>query len=735
MRGIRGLAVISALALSIGESGAQVVPDGSTDTVVTLGADGSVGVALAPATSNGVSLNRYDAFNVAKPGVQLDNRTTAARTIVNEVTGPTETKIEGPLEVLGQRAHIIVANPNGITIDGGRFINTGRVALTTGAIGSTTTQVAPMITREDVTTTVANGRIHVLGGGLSGQMDALELIAHDLRIEGPITNAANAEDAAIKLRAGNGVTTFDSGVLPGNAAARWATTVSSDSAENGAVLVDLLAPGVLRSNRIEILVNGAGAGVRMAGAGYADAQDFVLRTDGRVEAEGATLTAADGLSFAAETLDIRDSTITTAGVLALASDNALNLTNSMLQATTGSVSLSSGDALVARDSEVTAAGHLLIDADRVDLAASEEQHVWAAQGGSLVLSTSGTTTEGDLTVSGVLLQGALANDGLSNSAGVAAAGAATFSIAGDVNLTSTENALGVLFAPGGDLQINAGGDLGNLQGRIIANGDLRLTFGGDLNNRISTTDITPEISSETRRGKRLWYTLWLMRERIETQVYDFGPLLDADRSPVLLAGNGLTITADNLLNQGGEIAANGGDLHITATNIETRGAPSGRLALRESCAIICSYETEGEVSVLGGRIAASGDVSIAATDRFANLGGQVQAIGGLTISAVEAETTSLDVPVLVSRPAGLYNFWRSKAAWIFLRDQFGTLIAETGQLHIASSTPLRIDGGEIAAGGEIVLDAGKDLVRAPGITSQALNHRVGLLRKLPLIND
>ena len=56
--------------------------------MVTLGADGSVGVALAPATGNGVSLNRYDAFNVAPPGVQLDNRTTAARTIVNEVTGP-----------------------------------------------------------------------------------------------------------------------------------------------------------------------------------------------------------------------------------------------------------------------------------------------------------------------------------------------------------------------------------------------------------------------------------------------------------------------------------------------------------------------------------------------------------------------------------------------------------------------------------------------------------------------
>lgn len=735
MRGARGLAAVSVLALGVSGASAQVVPDGSTDTAVTLGADGSVGVALAPATGNGVSLNRYDAFNVAAPGVRLDNRATAARTIVNEVTGPTETRIEGPLEVLGQRAHVIVANPNGITIDGGRFINTGRVALTTGPTGSAATQVAPGIIRNDVTTTVTGGRIHIAGGGLSGQMDALELFAHDLHIEGPVTNSASAGAAAIRLRAGNGVTTFDGGVLPGNAAASWATTVSSDSAESGAVLVDLLAPGVLRANRIEILVNGAGAGVRMAGAGYAGAQDFVLRADGRVETTGATLTAAGGLSFGAGSFDLQDSRLTTGGVLALESDGDIALTVSELTSEAGSVSLSAGGALNGQDSAVTAAGHLLIDADRVDLEASGAQQVWAAQGGSLILSTTGASSAGDLTISGVLLQGTRANDGLTNGAGVAAQAAATFAIAGDMTLVSTDQALGVLFAPGGDLQLDAGGGLWNLQGRIIANGDLRLNFGGALENRITPTDISPEIRTKTSRGKRLWYTLWLARERVKTQIYDFGPTLDATRSPTLLAGGALSITAGSLVNLGGEIAANGGDLSITAATVETTGAPTGRLVLRESCAIVCSYETEGEVSVLGGRIATAGDIAITATDRFVNFGGQVQAIGGLTITAAEAETAGIGVPVLVSRPAGLYNFWRSRAAWVFLRDQFGTLIAETGQLRIASPGPLRIDGGEVVAGGGITLDAGQELVRAPGITSQALGHRIGLLRKVPLTND
>ena len=273
---------------------------------------------------------------------------------------------------------------------------------------------------------------------------------------GPITNAASAEAAAIRLRAGNGVTTFDGGVLPGNATAAWARTTAADSAEGGAVLVDLLAPGVLRANRIEILVTGAGAGVRMAGAGYAGAQDFVLRTDGRVETVGATLTAAGGLSFGAGSFDLRDSHLTTGGVLALDSTADMALTGSRLTSEAGSVSLSAGGALVARDSAVTAAGHLLIDADRVDLAATAAQQIWAAEGGSLILSTAGATTAGDLAVSGVLLQGALANDGLSNGAGIAAQGAATFAIAGNVALESTDQALGVLFAPGGDLQLDGG---------------------------------------------------------------------------------------------------------------------------------------------------------------------------------------------------------------------------------------------------------------------------------------
>lgn len=47
---------------------------------------------------------------------------------------------------------------------------------------------------------------------------------------------------------------------------------------------------------------------------------------------------------------------------------------------------------------------------------------------------------------------------------------------------------------------------------------------------------------------------------------------------------------------------------------------------------------------------------------------------------VMIETALLDVragrvPVIVQRPSGLYNFWSSKVAWIFLQEQYGQVIA------------------------------------------------------------
>lgn len=114
-------------------------------------ANGITLVNIAGPTAGGVSRNDYTNFNVPQNGVILNNSYQMANTslagyvpgnanmmrgsasvIVNEVTSHNPTNINGFIEVAGRKASVVVANPNGITVDGGGFINTDRAVLTTG---------------------------------------------------------------------------------------------------------------------------------------------------------------------------------------------------------------------------------------------------------------------------------------------------------------------------------------------------------------------------------------------------------------------------------------------------------------------------------------------------------------------------------------------------------------------------------------------------------------------------
>lgn len=114
-------------------------------------ANGVTLVNIAGPTAGGVSRNDYTNFNVPQNGVILNNSYQMANTslagyvpgnanmmrgsasvIVNEVTSHNPTNMNGFIEVAGRKASVVVANPNGITVDGGGFINTDRAVLTTG---------------------------------------------------------------------------------------------------------------------------------------------------------------------------------------------------------------------------------------------------------------------------------------------------------------------------------------------------------------------------------------------------------------------------------------------------------------------------------------------------------------------------------------------------------------------------------------------------------------------------
>ncbi|HGG8666937.1 TPA: filamentous hemagglutinin N-terminal domain-containing protein, partial [Neisseria meningitidis] len=55
-----------------------------------------------------------------------------ARVVVNQINSSHSSQMNGYIEVGGRRAEVVIANPAGIAVNGGGFINASRATLTTG---------------------------------------------------------------------------------------------------------------------------------------------------------------------------------------------------------------------------------------------------------------------------------------------------------------------------------------------------------------------------------------------------------------------------------------------------------------------------------------------------------------------------------------------------------------------------------------------------------------------------
>lgn len=640
---------------------ADVVPDGGTATTVATDGDGHATVSIAPKVDN-ISHNTYQRFDVDAAGVTLDNLTVAARTIVNEVTSAELSRLNGTLEVLGTPAHVIIANPNGIQVDGARFVNTGALALATGAVDIRPDSRGGGYSNVFVTTT--GGRITVGEGGLSGTMTQLDLIAREIALNGPVTLDSTSAGAELDIHAGSSESEFDNAVFASNLAVDWneGRITGLGASSEGEVLVDITRGASLNASRIQVVVNDQGAGVNIAGEALAGRGAFRLSSTGEVVLDNGRVRAAGDA-----VLDVGDLTV-------------------------------SSDAAVEEQATIDAGGGLLVRAG------------------------------GDIRNTGGRLQGNTRIESEADSAG-----GVTLLAGGDiVNRTVDADRLGIVFSRDDNLAVRAGGDVVNDTARLIANAAVDIRADGAFHNRVEVPDFAGRgrLFETERKGKRLWFSMFLKKEKIHTRSVDFGELPNAGELAFVVADGDVDIDAGEVFNIGGEINANDGDIRITTSRLDNRAVQSGSAFLESRCSFGCDKHGYSTVELHGGQLQASGGITIEATDAVHNTGGRFLAFDDIRIASPEVAANALDVYEVVQRPKGLRGLFMQDEALLLRMDQGGSFISNMGRIDFDTVIPVRLDGGTTEAADGVESTGGIDVVREPEKDSSRFREHQGLFHRV-----
>ncbi len=624
---------------------AGVVPDGHTATTVSMAPSGKTLIQLAPA-AGGVSHNVFSRFDVSPAGAAFQNQAVGARSIVAEVRASQPSVIEGPVSVDGPRANLILANPNGLVINGGSFINFGSVALVAGSVALESRAVGNSV-QTYVSAASGNGAIRIGPDGLAADLIRLELLARRIEVAGPLVNAYSSPTALLRLVAGDASALFDTAASPTDNLTPWAYYTAGKSTGQG-IVIDLATQARISSGRIELLVTDAGAGVRNAGHLQATSGDFVIDSAGLLEQKGGRIEAAGDIRIRAGSVH-------------------------QAQAESGDVP------------SISAAGSL------------------------------------DVQVSGSLsnLGGSLSGVARNPAEGAAPAALRIVAGADIVNQTPAGGAGAVIFGAADDVLLEAGGDIRNINGRVVSNGALSLHAGGTaLNESVFVAGSGRSMSS---RDERNW--LGLPRERHTTTI-DNGVLADPAHTAYWVANGQLSVTARQVHNLGGSLLANAGDVVLDAgSEILNRAWLTGALTLRESCNLLfCRRTAEVSESLVGGQILASQDVRLKAGERLLNDGGLIHATRDMQLDAPRIEARGVPVHVALSRADGLRAFFGDHWAGLYAIDQGGGFTAQTGRLSLRGQA-IQDRGFFIASQG---IDGVITVLRAPGRDPVELSSHLGI---------
>ncbi|SHJ59862.1 hemagglutinin repeat-containing protein, partial [Halodesulfovibrio aestuarii] len=704
---------------------------------------------------HGISHSKYTEFNVSNRGVIINNSNAIGRSqlggviganpllhsgsaakIVNEVTGTNRSLLNGYIEVFGKRADYILANPNGITVNGGGFINIPKAMLTTG--------VPRWDEHENLLgLDVDKGDIEISGAGLNARnIDAFSMVTRVAKINAGIY----AKDLTVTT--GTGQYDYLSG--------RMASSEASGS--KPAVSIDSTALGGMYADRIRLVGTEKGVGVNLEGltqstdhleissAGKIQLRNNIVAQNeliasgdsivisGAVNSSGAIKLDANNAITIERKTDNSDPLVAGNNIAFSASDVAVNggvSAGSELGVTARnhieiSDKLSSEDKLTLKgksirvDSSVTAGKVLRIEGQEGVHSTGD-----IASGGSMTVTAGVATLEGDITANGSIeieSTGKLATSGTMSSLAQTTLQGQDIEVAGDIttgsDLTISASQVAVIsnaISSQGNIALSAD-NLKVLQS-AIAGGDFRavvghglitsgvLSAGQELAFQAGSMDIAEKVLSTDAMHLRA-------DDSITTRA-----LLSSGKDFVLNAGQlqlheGITSGGDLSLDVGGNWTSSNdissiGSVYLKASGIDLSGHVIAGNNL--SIAGTGDVSAKGQFSagnllrVSGNNVAASGllvsndRVEVAANDKI-----ELTAETGRISAVIDAPTIELDA----SKISNSATVSAGTDLNLHATDSVTNtgVLASAGNIHASIKGQFTNDKGAVISKGDITLE-------------------------------
>ena len=540
--------------------------------------------------ARGLSHNRYTQFDVDNKGAVLNNDRNnnpflvkgSAQLILNEVRG-TASKLNGIVTVGGQKADVIIANPNGITVNGGGFKNVGRGILTTGA---------PQIGKDGALTgfDVRQGTLTVGAAGWNdkGGADYTEVLARAVALQGKLqgknlavsTGPQKVDYASGEISAGTGV-----GTKP---------TIALDTAALGGMYAD----------SITLIANEKGVGVKNAGTLEA-AKQLIVTSSGRIENSGRIATTADGTEASPTYLSIETTEKGAAGTF-ISNGGRIESKGLLVIETGEDIDLRNGAVVQNNGSRpattVLNAGHNLVIESKTNVNNAK---------GSANLSAGGRTTINDATIQA-------GSSVYSSTKGDTELGENTRIIAENVTVLSNGSIGSAAVIEAKDTaHIEAGKPLSLETSNVASN--IRLNNGSIKGGKqvvlMADDDIQAKASHLNASGNLYIHTGKDLNLNADKDLSAQSISLRAGNT-ALISSNGNTLTAEkNLDIQAGSLSVRQSNLHSSGGNVQM-SATKGDISLNQSW---INASQNIDTAALQGNIISDGLTAIAEVGRVSLL--------------------------------------------------------------------------------------------------------------------